>query len=931
MRKINKGFLKRLIPMLLLMTIIIPTLAPTVVFAAPSTTTEEAGFFEKSLSKAVRGFGKGLETVFLSDPDAKLDAVVYNQKSTQDYGLTLLKGGDLAKFFFEFYMLFQYVAGAMFAPIVIWISIYFTRASHDAQKKAELKDRLQRVIITIVLLTSMPSIIDMFLVVNGAFVDIFGSVAMNILSNKSIDPANGLLMEQFYNTAKSSGRLAENVVYLMSVFLNIWFVIYYFIRDLTIAYLFLFYPPLAALFPLQKGMVMDWYKQMASNIFTQCVHSILLTIAIGVAFIPVSGNLLFSMVAMGMVIPVTSTLKRKLGIEGDVGAAKSMAGIGIMMEAYHLGKGVLGNVKQGVGNIAEGRREMKQIDSQIQTHEKGLATDGKSDLSQSLQSTNNSGPSLDELKGMKRQARKKMYQGVGRLSGATTLGALTATGASVFGGRAATLAFGGGFAAGGGAGDLAGAGVGNVSARVEAEMDYMKDRSDVKAEHDIYGNEYAENVMFGLDDEMLDGTQYQTRERIARKAQKKYNLMGKPDVAQRQYNKITPKRYSQSDIEKMGDVKMYQSENVSALYKKNENGTYDVLSTFEGNPTLKGKDPITSSVSFNDGGFELSNDEYNDINEAAQNKALDIAGSSNIPLYNKVYNEEFSKMKQDKQEQMKLLRAKTGLGNMVLGQAEIFKGIMPSFNPEEGINLSSISEKNLVDISSSVMNIQGEGQNFEDGVGIMTTTSNGTSIFRVDPQTDKMQLVGTAVGDSSLSNGQVMQTGVKFQDGKVLADQVRHQVENSLRTSVGEQPMINYDMAHVPQQISSNAQAEDVIEITVTEENGQAYQNFVNVSQNQFMGREPISPDIAQAQMNTTTRVIVNKQGGWQQIGNPEAMNTNNLHNIVHSQSSVPYEVQQTYELGHKKTQIMNAINEMRNAYEMPNVDINNEVTGAML
>jgi len=596
-----------------------------------------------------------------------------------------------------------------------------------------------------------------------------------------------------------------------------------------------------------------------------------------------------------------------------------------------MGRGITNNVKQGVGNFIEGNREMKQIDGQIEAHEKGLNVGDRSDLSQSLQSVNKNGPSLDELKGMKRQAQKKMLQGVGRIGGATTLGALTATGASVFGAKSAAIGFGGGFALGGGAGDLAGAGLGNAAARVGAEVDYMQDRADVKAEHDIFGNEYAEDVMFGLDDEILDGTQYQSMERIARKAEKKYTLMGKPEVAQRQYNNITPKKCSPSELENMGDIKMYQSENVSALYKENENGTYDVLSTFEGNSALKGKEPITSSVSFNGGSFELSNDEYNDINEAAQTKALDIAGSSNIPLYGKIYNEEFNKMKQDKQEELKSLRAKTGLGSMVLGQTEIFKGVEPSFNPEEVINLSSIPEENLVDVSSSVMNIQGQGQNFENGVGIMTTTNNGTSIFRVDPQTDKMQLVGTTVGDNSLSNGQVMQTGVKFQDGKVLAEQVRHQVENSLSTSAGEQMMTNYDIAHVPQQVVSNAKADDVIEVTITEENGQAYQNFVNVSQNQFMGRESITSDMAQVQMNTTTRVVVNKQGNWQQMGNPEVVNTNNLHNIVHSQSNVPYEVQQSYELGHKKIEIMNAINEMKNTYEMPNIDINNEVTGSML
>jgi hypothetical protein len=442
------------------------------------TPSEPPGVIEKGLSALLRAFAEGIDSTIIKVSGKPLDKLVYNTGiNTNTEGLTLLISGDLSNYFIDIYATLKWIAAAFFVPMGLVVAIDFMRSQENAQHRAVLKDRLLKVIATVILITSMPMLLDIIFRFNNVMISVFHDLAAQKLvaaqANGSLTDGT-LLIGAFKAHAQASKTFMDSAIYLMSVILNIWMIFYYMVRDLTISFLFMLFPIIAIFYPFKKGMVGTWFKEMASNILTQSIHAMIISVVIGMAatFGGKSPNLyqqLFVALAFASTIPMTATIKRFLGLEGSVGAASSMAGLGAMMGAMALAQGAFSSVKGGVSNIKQGVGELRDLKTMETASDKNVGIDGVSDNDKELSpvnALNSGGLSREEMLGKRRDAKKKIMQGATGLAGAGSFGMVGTVGGSVFGAKGAM----GGMALGTIVGEHSGARVGGAAYGIGANI-----------------------------------------------------------------------------------------------------------------------------------------------------------------------------------------------------------------------------------------------------------------------------------------------------------------------------------------------------------------------------------------------------------------------------------------------------------------------------
>lgn len=421
---------------------------PVVAHASTAyTPSEPPGVIEKGLAALLRTFAEGIDATIIKVSGKPIDKLVYNTgiDKTKE-GLTLLISGDLSNYIIGIYATLKWIAAAFFVPMGLVVTIDFMRSQENAQHRAMLKDRLLKVIVTVILLTSMPLLLDMIFQFNNVMISVFHDLAaqkLGLAEKNGIVKEGTFLIAAFKDKAVQSKTFMNAAIYLMSVILNVWMIFYYMLRDLTISFLFMLFPIIAIFYPFKKDMVGTWVKEMSSNILTQTIHAMIISVVIGMAatFGANSPNLyqqLFIALAFASTIPMTATIKRFLSLEGSVGAASSMAGLGAMMGAMALAQGAFNSVKGGASNIKQGIGELRDLNSLETASNKNVSVDGASVNDKELASTNQlnaGGLNQEEMLGKRREARKKIFQGATGLAGAGSIGMAGAVGGSVFGSK----------------------------------------------------------------------------------------------------------------------------------------------------------------------------------------------------------------------------------------------------------------------------------------------------------------------------------------------------------------------------------------------------------------------------------------------------------------------------------------------------------------
>lgn len=575
-----------------------------------------------------------------------IDSMVFNEGDGQFSGLSLFKKGELQDFLAGFYNLFNYIAIAIFIPIAYSTGISFIRAADNPQGKSLLKDRIIRIVITMVLLYTMPQLLTVVVKISNALVDIFKGMGSAFFG----DLTAASMIDSHMEYVKAEADIVDGISSLMLVGINLWLVAFYVIRDITICFLFLFFPIIAVWHPLSKNMVKGWWRNMLGNILAQPIQAVVLTMVLSLSkTLPASATegasfatSMYTIIAFGSIIPMTSIVKSFMGLETGIGAGSSRAGLGGIMGAMMLARGVGASIGKNKDKIGEGVSELMGNSIASTREDKNLESIGSGasvvdDLQKPLVSPKSgsvsvndlTGSAVDDRKKSNRRAVRQIASGVGGIGGGVAMAAVgTSVGAGI--GSREAVQFGlGGYALGSITGSKAAhAGVATIDAGKQT-YDMKKDieslQVDAVMENEIGENnealtreeaiefidanpdkakmykEQAMNKYVGLSHKKIDGTEYQAQEKNALMKKKQWQNMGVGTVttymAERSYANITPTKKSPKELSSIDNALYYQDKDISLAYIPNENGGVgEVLSRGEGNPYVK--EPIVNPISF---------------------------------------------------------------------------------------------------------------------------------------------------------------------------------------------------------------------------------------------------------------------------------------------------------------------------------------------
>ena len=182
------------------------------------------------------------------------------------------------------------------------------------------------------------------------------------------------------------------IVFLVLIFFTIFFVFTYLKRVIYMAFLTIIAPLVAMTYPIDKindGKAQAfnmWLKEYIFNLLIQPLHLLLYYILITSAFNLASQNIIYSLVALGFMIPAEKLMRKFFGFEkaqtpgmlaGAAGAGMVMAGMNKLLS--HGPKGGSGKDGSGKGaGSADGKEESKGIRTADFDSDKYLA-DGDDD------------------------------------------------------------------------------------------------------------------------------------------------------------------------------------------------------------------------------------------------------------------------------------------------------------------------------------------------------------------------------------------------------------------------------------------------------------------------------------------------------------------------------------------------------------------------
>lgn len=669
---------KNIISLIIILTVIFSfiTITTTISYAADDyeyedEDEEKPNIFIRMLTYGFRVINKGLYKLF-ETTNLSIDNLVYNNapegEGSNLVGLSLFKEGAAQDFLATFYNIFIYISMAMFIPIVLWTGSYFSKAGDNPQYKSMLKDRLNRVVVTFLLINIMPELLAVMVSVSNALVELFKGVGISFMQDVIGGNTSELVHEYIYN---NDGSIIETITGLILIGINIWIVIFYIIRDITVSFLFMIFPLLAITYPLEKGVTKNWIREMAGNIFTQPIQALTLTMVLALGKTIGIGNSsslvgkVYTLVAFCSVIFMTNVLKNFLGLETGLGAGRSRAGLGGLFSAMYLARNVkqgmqskISDVREGLDMLSKNRIEDKLEEKNIGSNQMHLSHLDKPVTNLNPPNLNNIPQSIDR-KTQNRVARKQIAKGLAGVTAGAVAGITGGTMMMGLGARESVAMASMGMGLGSAAGSALGGGTYNVadaawqfkqqSRDINEEMknvieEVMADnemvnnlkalqideiaKSDLNEEEknerisqvnrninnymenkantqqfidnlksltpDTYG-EYrkrAENRYFGLDNKILNNTEFQEQERKALKTKKMHENLGTGAfmryAANKSYANLTPQRKSIEELQQIDNAFLYQDKEHSVVYTLNDTGNVeDILYVGKGNPTIE--------------------------------------------------------------------------------------------------------------------------------------------------------------------------------------------------------------------------------------------------------------------------------------------------------------------------------------------------------
>ena len=291
---------------------------------------EEGGWVDKMLAAPINGAVKALRALGLKD----LDTLLFN-KGVEDYFIPPFIGQGAWENVKQWFNVFYYASFGL-----VFLGLFYTGAkiafmAYTPKKREEAMRGLSRFLYAFVIIVAAPLMIQVFLGINNAAVDMIAGVAgdMGVLEQFRADGegAGGSFITNLY----TGHILTTAIVRIALVSLMIYFNILYLIRALVLAGLMALTPILIWLWAItgNETAIKIWFGEITSVTFMQFLHAFSLLFFI--SFTSVLNLWWATIVALFMVIPFTNVLRnlfqgflRFLGINEEGIAAGGLGMIG---------------------------------------------------------------------------------------------------------------------------------------------------------------------------------------------------------------------------------------------------------------------------------------------------------------------------------------------------------------------------------------------------------------------------------------------------------------------------------------------------------------------------------------------------------------------------------------------------------------------------
>lgn len=165
-----------------------------------------------------------------------------------------------------------------------------------------------------------------------------------------------------YAMKESPSYVGYGIIFFVLVLFTVYFLFTYLKRVLYMAFLTIIAPLVAMTYPIDKitdGKAQAfnmWLKEYIFNLLIQPMHLILYTVLVTSAFKLVSENIIYSLVAIGFMVPAEKLLRKFFGFEKaqTPGLLAGPAGAAITMEAM---KHLFGKPPKGMDNKANSKSD----------------------------------------------------------------------------------------------------------------------------------------------------------------------------------------------------------------------------------------------------------------------------------------------------------------------------------------------------------------------------------------------------------------------------------------------------------------------------------------------------------------------------------------------------------------------------------------------
>ncbi len=340
MKKVNKKIIASILIILVLFSLITPTVRASIFDDDENETQseieetiddDEGGLFEKIIAKMIGGIAATIFDLTTNEDFGmgfkNYDELIFAKDSTAISPFT----DEQWESIMNWYWIMASIAGSLILIAVVVVAYKLIVSGYSIEKRAEAKDSLMRLFFGAVSIVFAPLFVKFLLFLNNNLVHMIVGY-----SNGSL---NDLLGNDVVTNIQTGNAIATAIVIALFAYLFFKLNVKFIIRQFTILVFLIFTPIVSVMWMINKKTIgaAIWFGQILINVFMQFIYAFLFLIYM--EFLPKSGGWATSILWAMMILPIADALQNTLqnlisriaGVNNDdlanrgIGMARAMA------------------------------------------------------------------------------------------------------------------------------------------------------------------------------------------------------------------------------------------------------------------------------------------------------------------------------------------------------------------------------------------------------------------------------------------------------------------------------------------------------------------------------------------------------------------------------------------------------------------------------